>query len=387
MGNRLALCALAGLACLPVVSSADAPPAAPPFTLNGILTQWGFTANGHFETTYTDFFSHPGLATPVATHAFDQTNSFQFNQAMLNFGYTPSDGFGVYINLLAGNDARNVNAVYGTSGDFALEQGWIQYAHGPLTIIGGRFNTLAGEEVIDSWGDTQISRSFLFNLLEPLVHTGVRGSWKFSDQFTVYLGANNTALGPFTAVDDNKSKTAEAGFSFTPTSAITVNVVDYYGLDSPSGSANNARNNYLDGVVSWQATPQILAAVNVDVVHSTDDSFGGIDTSFTGKGVAGYLTFNLTDKLAVAGRGELLTVRNPQASLVNSGQISAPVACTKCSLAEGTFTVIYSPFKNIKLSGEFRHDGSNQSSFSTEDGGTTKHSDEVEVGAQYAFGY
>jgi len=52
----------------------------------------------------------------------------------------------------------------------------VQYAHGPLTIIGGKFVTLAGAEVINSTLDTNYSRSILFGYAIPFSHTGARSA-------------------------------------------------------------------------------------------------------------------------------------------------------------------------------------------------------------------
>jgi len=51
----------------------------------------------------------------------------------------------------------------------------VQYAAGPVTVIAGKFVTLAGAEVIAPTRQHElIPRSLLFTNLEPLTHTGIR---------------------------------------------------------------------------------------------------------------------------------------------------------------------------------------------------------------------
>ena len=67
-----------------------------------------------------------------------------------------------------------------SSSTFDITQGYLQYAGGPLTVIGGKFTTLHGTEVIWSPSNANYSRSLLFGSV-PFTHTGVRGTFAVGD--------------------------------------------------------------------------------------------------------------------------------------------------------------------------------------------------------------
>ena len=324
MRKYFGLLAATGLATVPVLSLAAGP------TLSDVLVSSGISAAGYVDGSYEATFNSTDGATKgaVPLHQFDtNANSFMLNQAGLTLSYLPTAGFGAAVNLIAGEDAKVINGAYGDgSGDFALTQGYVQYAVGNLTVIGGRFVTLAGEEVIDDTKNSNVSRSLLFTNVEPLVHTGVRASYKFNDQFTGTLGVNNTALGGSVGQDADKQKTAEFGLAYTPTSAISVSLADYYGVDNASAFdfadgtqvSKNTKNNYLDLVASWQATSALQFALNGDYARSigatsTFPSLFEIATAtppYVGSdsvtGVATYVNYSFNDRWKASLRAESL---------------------------------------------------------------------------------
>src|SRR3989440_9708567 len=205
---------------VPVPAPARAPAAAEPArptapSLTAVLTASGVDIHGYLDTAYS-YLSGTGVFTSgVADRVFDtEPNSFNLHQAPLIIDYQPKEGFGGLVNLTAGRDARVTAAAGETTGNFDLTQAFVQYAHGPLTIIGGKFVTLAGTEVINSTLDVNYSRSILFGYAIPFSHTGARLTYAASDQVTVIVGVNN---GWDQLQDANKQKTAELGVSFTPT--------------------------------------------------------------------------------------------------------------------------------------------------------------------------
>src|SRR6202011_1279626 len=95
------------------------------------------------------------------------------------------------VDVMAGEDARVLHAAEdGHDNTVDIRQAFIQYAAGPVTVIAGKYVTLAGAEVINPTLNTNFSRSLLF-FEEPLTHTGIRGSYVLTEEFTVSGGANN----------------------------------------------------------------------------------------------------------------------------------------------------------------------------------------------------
>src|SRR5882762_1185643 len=197
-----------------VVLAADEPatPAAPSGpSLKDVLTTSGIDIHGYVDAAYS-YISGAGLFTSgAADRVFDtEPNSFNVHQAALTVDYLPKEGFGGLVNLTAGRDARVIASAGESTSNFDVTQAFVQYAHGPLTIIGGKYVTLAGAEVINSTLDTNYSRSILFGYAIPFAHTGVRLTYAASDQLSLIVGVNN---GWDQLQDANKQKTGELGIS------------------------------------------------------------------------------------------------------------------------------------------------------------------------------
>ena len=326
----------AGMLTLPAVSFA-ATPTIP--TISELLSNSGISVSGHLGASYVYGFNKGSGSSPgLAYRAFDTNpDSFTFNQAWLDISRLPSSGVGGEVTLLAGSDATAVNGAYGSGGnsDFSLVQAYLQYSHGAFTIMGGRYLTLSGAEVIDDSQDTNISRSFLFQLVEPLVHTGIRTSYALTDA-TFYLGVNN---GIYTgnASDTNHQKTIEAGVSLTPSSSTSLGIYEYYSHEGQAGLS------YLDFVGSYQATSKLSFVLNGDW-FSQHSAVNGPAYAY---GLAAYANYTFSPKWTGSLRGEVVKTKNIAQNLPPSG---------KATLSEVTATVGYAPVPSLKLLGELRYD-------------------------------
>ena len=213
--------------CIPGwLRAADADPAATPqaqsaASLASVLSSSGLTVSGYVAASY---YHSSGDNT---FHEFDvDHDTFQLDQAGLQVGYQPKEGFGAFADVLVGEDARVLNAAENqTNSTFNARQAYVQYASGAWTLIGGKFTTLAGEEYSNPTSDTNFSRSLLF-FAQPLTHTGVRATWAASGTLNLVAGINNgwnttsTSYGP---------KTAELGAAFTPSKELALNLQGYFG--------------------------------------------------------------------------------------------------------------------------------------------------------------
>src|SRR5215470_1336481 len=96
--------AVAGLAYLPS-ATAETPIAPANPTLAEMLTSAGLTVNGYIAASY---YHSSGYNT---FHQFDvEHDTFQLDQAGLQVGYQPKEGFGAFADVLVGEDARILNA-------------------------------------------------------------------------------------------------------------------------------------------------------------------------------------------------------------------------------------------------------------------------------------
>src|SRR4029077_1684556 len=155
-----------------------------------VLASSGITVNGYVDMSYEYLSGLGSFASGTADRVFDaRHDSVTLHQAALTIARQPKEGFGVLVNLTAGQDAPIIKSYPNTGGsDFDVTQAYVQYASGPLTLIGGKFVTLAGAETINPTTDSNFSRSILFGYAIPFTHTGFRASYAVNDQIGLTLG-------------------------------------------------------------------------------------------------------------------------------------------------------------------------------------------------------
>jgi hypothetical protein len=336
-----------------VASAADAPavPAAPVPGFADMLTNWGLTTSGYVAASYYASNGYPGGgAGGLALHQFDtRHNTFQLDQAGLQIAYQPKSGFGALVDVIAGEDAKILNVAEGGSGTFDVRQAFVQYAAGPLTLIGGKFVTLAGAEVINPTLNTNFSRSMLFFESEPLTHTGFRATYAASDTLNLIAGINN---GWNTTATDSGSKTGEAGIAWTPSKIFSLTAQAYFGK-AASYSTFDAERTLIDIVATYNATSALTFVINADWDQQQDgitDALGNTHSATWG-GVAGYVNYAFNDQWRVSTRIEYFDDKDG----FNTG--------VEQHLWEGTVTFGYAPVKSFELRGEFRYDSSQASGF------------------------
>ncbi len=332
------------------VLAADAPADAAPAgnKLSQLLDAVGVSVTGYVSASY---YHSTGLST---FHQFDiEHDTFQLDQAGITVAYQPKEGFGALVNLIAGEDARVLNgAENGTNSTFNATQAYLQYATGPLTVIAGKFVTLAGAEVIDPTKNTQFSRSLLF-FSEPLTHTGVRATYAVNDTLNVIVGVNN---GWNTTSTSFGSKTAEVGLAYTPNKILAVTLQAYVGKDPTF----NATRTLIDGVVTYNITSAISVGANVNWGKQDQQPVAGSNLpNLDWYTFALYGNYALNDQWRVSVRWEYLD--DKEGLIGASNGTLGPIEKIK----EGTVTLGYSPVKSFEFRLEGRYDWSDKDSFVT----------------------
>jgi hypothetical protein len=330
--------------------AADAPAAPPPPpvpALADLLTGWGLTVSGDFAASYYHSNGYPG-----GYHAFDEDHdSFQLDEAGLQIGYQPKQGIGGFVDVIAGTDAQILNTAEDNSAGYVgLRQGYLQYATGPLTIIAGKFVTLAGAEVINPSQNTNFSRSFLFQVLEPLTHTGFRATYAVSDTVNVIVGVNNGWN--YTDVATSGSKTGEFGATWAPNKMFSFALTGYIGKDDSNDNAAvnipGQQLSLIDFVATYNVTSALTVILNIDAKQASGDGSFGTDLNTHATthqdGFAAYANYAINDNLRTSVRFEYLATHGPDDTVHPS------------HIVEGTATIGYSPVKNFEIRGELRYD-------------------------------
>lgn len=305
----------------------------------------GITYSGAVDVSY-DFAKNDSVdgSGGAAVRQFDLENDgFVFHQANLTASKSFDGGVSATVNAIAGDDANLVSGDGGTD-DFDLTQAFISKSMGNLTVNAGRFVTLAGMEVINPSGNMNASRSLLF-FNQPLVHTGVRASYKLSDMLTLTAGLNNAQFGGTKAagVDNNTDQTLEAQVALTPMKNLSVYLTGYSGnVDNGAPGADaDLRNDTIDLVVNLSVTDTLYLGLNADYFNTEDGAGGNVEA----KGVAGYAQVKFMPKWRVAVRSEYLDFDDENAAGGSANY-----------LRSNTLTLAHACTDNLELLVEGRHD-------------------------------
>src|SRR6266699_12500 len=339
-------------------------------TLSQVLDASGISVSGYLDAGYS-YANRDLEGAGVTTRVFDsQNNSFALHQFGLQVAKQPTRGFGGVVNITAGADAQVIHAFPETTNPagsmFDITQAYGQYASGSLTLMAGKFVTLAGSEAIWSPSNNNFSRSILFGAI-PFTHTGVRAGYAMSNTVTLYGGINN---GWDQLTDANQGKTVELGATIIPIRPLTINVTGYFGKESavapgtppqPAPSAQDQRQ-LLNVVATYTINNRMSAGG--EILSVTQDRPAG---SAKYNGLAGYFTYNLNREWRVAARAEMFDDKN--------GFHFAPVGLFVTSdtkYKEVTATLAYLPNSSVELRGEIRGDQANNAVFRNSDGTTAK---------------
>ncbi|MBI3778075.1 MAG: porin [Gammaproteobacteria bacterium] len=349
-------------------------------TLGEVLKASGVTASGYIDYSYNDLSTDQGSNT---YRAYDtERRGFNLQMLDLSVGYLPASGFGGFAELNYGSDAKvNTLAASGTSDYSDVQQVYLQYASGPFAIMAGKFDTIAGAEVIQAPSNTNFSRSFLFWLAEPAVHTGVRATYAPSDAVKFTAGVNNgwnvnkKSLKPSvgTPAQSPTGNMLELGVSGSPAKILSFAGMYCSGQESstPFGTTltQAGTRSLLDLVATINATDALSFVLAYDGGKQEHGKTTG-DAKWSG--VAGYANYKFTDQWRLS----LRTEKYKDKDAATTGIVQ--------TLKETTLTVGYAPSSSLELRAEYRGDKSDKKPF-TESGKTTDKQNSLGLEAVYKF--
>jgi hypothetical protein len=282
-----------------VVAPAPAPaPAAPPAKTWKDLVTFEGGADAYYQVMFTDRSSLSSPAgSPIVVRSFDtNANTFTLNYAKLALGVNP-EPVGLRIDLGYGATGVGINGPDAASkyaNPFVIQQAYATAALGGLVLDMGKFATTAGAEVIESWKNWMYSRSIMFFYI-PLVHTGLRGTYKVSDALTLQASVVNGWNGQGFELDVNPGKTYGLMANITLPSATNIILTTYFGKESPSTDFRA-----LFDLVVAQTMGALALNLNVDYIT---DKKGGYD-NYIGAALMG--RYAVSDSFALALRAEYL---------------------------------------------------------------------------------
>jgi hypothetical protein len=170
-----------------------------------------------------------------------------------------------------------------------------------LNIRAGKFVTLLGQEVINPTQNTLYSHSYLFGYAIPFTHMGAYATYNINDAVTVDFGASR---GWEQGFRDNNGDSIDifgrVSWNINPKSGTKLSVT---GIGGPERAGNSDDYRYvLDAIFTTNLSRQLVLTVNGDWGYEDGAAIDGGSAQWYG--VAGYLTYNINDNLAVNARGE-----------------------------------------------------------------------------------
>ena len=351
----------------PTTEKAAEPPAREP-----IFSIGGFDLTGHFDVGYSRLKGYGKFVSGVNDRVFDfDRNKGSFHALDLQLARTPENGFGAVVDLTIGKDAdtiaaygsidKNRGPANGVDRRFDVTQAYVHFGAAPLTIIAGKYVTSAGAEVIKSDSDTNYSRSILFGYAIPFTHTGVRATYKISDELTVLGGINQ---GWDAVQDTNSDKTLELGGTLTLSKAFSLAGSLYTGKERvtnyPKSDANGTRN-LVDLVATFNVNDQLTLIGNYDYGTQEGGSASGGKAKWTG--IAAYLNYQFNDQWKMSLRGEYFDDKDGYRTGIAQ------------TWKEATLTFAYLPTKALEIRAEVRADRSDKQAFLKSDGFTPTNSE------------
>jgi hypothetical protein len=404
MRKAILLVLLAAAVGIPSLAGAQQPaaPAAPAEAKDEGLKLGIFDVSGYVDVSVSHLSRRNVFTSGVPSRVFDiERSGGAIRQIAGTLAYQPKEGLGGLLNLTIGKDA-DVIAPYKTSPQkgnlcnvvtnidangnscdrdrFDVTQAFLQYAKGSWTLMGGKYVTLAGAEVINTPTNTNFSRSILFGYAIPFSHTGLRVKYDFSDTFSLMGGVNQ---GWDDIRDTNSSKTGELGVVWAPNKMVSLAAQGYFGRERAAGLTKTelppafqleGQRKLLDVVLTINATEKLTFVLNYDNAsqENTVNVTPGGATKSKWDGFAGYANYQFNDQWRLSFRTEAFNDKQ--------GYRTGVIQKWK----ENTLTVAWLPIKPVELRAEIRRDRSNVASFLDVDGVTGRNTNNS-YGLQFLY--
>lgn len=245
-------------------------------------------------------------------------NSFEVDQIWFGMGKTATaqSRAGFRFDLVYGQTATGLNEQYSITNrnqlqDYNVYQAYVEYLvpiGDGVNIKAGKFATLAGAEVAQTTQNFNITRGNLYNLFQPITHTGVLATTDVGP-VSISFGLANSNDNTVQQIDNNKEKTyiINAGWS-QDNLGLSATVI--YGAERANN--NSAKDGLFDLVVTYDASDELSLWANFD--YKWNDGKKGVgettidEDSSWGFASAGRLALN--DSTGLSARAEYVNLND-----------------------------------------------------------------------------
>jgi hypothetical protein len=267
------------------------------------------------------------------------------SEAVVDLAFGPSAQYGNYGNVPVMAPAYGYALGNDTWSSVMIKQAYFKYnATEKLSFIMGQFGTHIGYEYIDAPLNFHYSINHTFNSGIPFYHTGLKGTYAFSDKVSLMLGVVN---GFDYVHDNNRAKGIISQLSLTPAKGLSV-YLNYINSNESNadalGTTPDGNFTVYDLNGGYQATDKFFIGYwfMYGSQHGTLGSpgtfvpaDGNVTDTKTWYGANIYLQYALSDIFTIGFRGEHFNNDSGARGLRNVDQTGQAIGAT-CNTA--TFT-------------------------------------------------
>ncbi|HXG49400.1 MAG TPA: outer membrane beta-barrel protein [Methylomirabilota bacterium] len=360
--------AAAGLVTLPAGLCADEPQLHPvqsavqSTTLSGYVNasmHWNLGTGNANNPAYS---YGSGKADGFNLDAVNLTLQKPLDEASWAAGYTVDLLFGPDANAYATSSVLGAN-----DSDFAIKQANVVLrapVGNGLDFKVGVFDTIIGYEVFHAGNNPNYTRSYGFTI-EPTTHTGVLMTYQVCEGFSASAGVANTTGAAINerafgnTGNNNKAEsyktymgsvtfTAPESLGFLGGSVLYAGIVNGFGPSALGSSGEGAVNtSYYVGATVNTPVEALKVGAAFDYYNVDDQNLATDINSGWAWSAAGYVSYQLSEKLKLHGRGEYFSQTDSWA-----------VSGLPDKVISGTATLDYSLWANALTRLEFRWDHS-----------------------------
>jgi hypothetical protein len=354
--------------------------------------------SGYLQGSYVGNLHDPKSTTNTDRLFDNDSNSFNLNTFLLQVAKPvgDNDNYGFTVRLRTGKDANILRAgqyVAKTGKDATFSEIFLQEAYltyvvpqlPKLSLVGGKFVTPMGVEVVDTINNPNFSEGLLFYFAENVTQTGLKGTYTFNDKFNAMLGVAN---GWDNTSDNNSGKTLLWQAAFNPTKQISWSVQGMFGQELAAPSGSNRLS--LDTVLGYTPADQWSFNLQGNWGQQTQDpnTAGSAGTTHW-DGVGAWASYATTKKLTESARFEVMADQNGANRFGGTGFGLVPATGLPFSgpqtVKEFTLTHKTMLRSNLGTRIEYRYDWSNQPYFESRDGSAARRQETVSADAFVTF--
>ena len=244
-----------------------------------------------------------------------------------------------------------------------------------VSFEAGRFVTLLGAEIIPVYNNQNFneSRGLLFNLGEPLTHTGIRASYTFNDYVAATVGLNNGWDDPMSNTNGGPNYEGELTVNNKDKSlSLVVNGiwgpnVQPANVQLPASSRSLRHSNMnlgaIDPIATWKPSFIPNLTLQTEYLYASQEGPVINGHSASWQGVAQYIVYDWTPSLETATRAEFFD--DMDGARTNGDGADA------CGRSPRRISYKIPEVTGLIARLEYRHDNSSENSFANNNFVTT----------------